>query len=776
MAVATQLAELKDVLAPEARHRKLLLGTYALLVVLLVAYLVSVLARHNGSYWTWLDGWVIDVFEVVASGLCLSRIWIKRTGRAVAGFLGISLLCWAIGDIFLTVESIGGATPPVPSMADVFYLAFYPFAYVGVVLLMRKEIKRISPPSWLDGGVAGLGAAALCSAFAFHTIARSTGGSGLSVATNLAYPIGDILLLALVVAGTTLLAGRGRTPWALIAAGVALNVVGDTSNLFSSSFGASRIGDTFNAFAWPAAILLISIAVWIRPRSSGRALAQNLFAERATGFLLPGVATAVGLAVLLVAALHPLGRVSIGLATATLVVAGLRLSLSARSLRALTEERHRQALTDELTGLGNRRKLFNAFESFFEERDSVIDEVKNLAFLFVDLDHFKEINDSFGHQAGDELLRQLGPRLNSAVRNTDVVVRLGGDEFAVLLIGADVEDAKRVAERLTESIEEPFVLDMVRAKISASIGISILSTDAEDSAGLLRCADVAMFRAKLGNSSFAFYDETLDDDNTLLMAEELRTAVERREFVLHYQPQLDLRTGVITAVEALLRWPNRRLGMVPPLKFLPVAEEAGLMPALTALVLDDALAQCAEWRAHAFDVAVSVNVSASNLLDPGFADMVRGLLLRHEVPARALVLEITETCIISDYERSRKVIEDLRALGLIVSIDDFGAGFTSLAYLGDLAVGELKLDRIFVTGLASEDRSRDLALIRSTIELAHALRLRVVAEGIEDAATLELLRELRCDIAQGYFIGRPAPAENLAFSSSAQAANRELVG
>jgi EAL domain-containing protein (putative c-di-GMP-specific phosphodiesterase class I) len=317
---------------------------------------------------------------------------------------------------------------------------------------------------------------------------------------------------------------------------------------------------------------------------------------------------------------------------------------------------------------------------------------------------------------------------------------------------------------------------MVSARISASIGISILETDATDSAGLLRCADVAMFRAKAGNSSFAFYDETLDDDNVLLMAEELRVAVERKGFAIHYQPQLDLRTGEICAVEALLRWPNDRLGMVPPLKFLPVAEEAGLMPSLTALVLDGALEQCAAWRANSHEVAVSVNLSASNLLDPGFTELVSELLEHHGVPPSALVLEITETCIISDYERSKKVIEDLRDLGLVISIDDFGAGFTSLAYLGDLAVGELKLDRIFVTGLASERRTRDLALIRSTIELGHALRLRVVAEGIEDGATLALLAELGCDIAQGYFISMPVPAEKLVLESAIGVpGNRALV-
>ncbi len=256
---------------------------------LLVAFLVTVLVRRNGSYWTWLDGWGVDCFEVLVSALCIARGLLKRPGRAVALTLGLGLLAWSVGDIFLTIESLGGATPPNPSLADLFYLLFYPLTYVAVVLLMRREIKRISPPSWLDGIIAGLGSATLCAAFAFHSIEHTAGGSALGVATNLAYPIGDVLLLGLIVAATALLSGRGKGPWALMATGIALNVVGDTSNLFGSSFGGGRVGSTFNAIAWPAAILLMSMSVWLRPRST-----TPLVAERTSGFLLPGYRYGIG--------------------------------------------------------------------------------------------------------------------------------------------------------------------------------------------------------------------------------------------------------------------------------------------------------------------------------------------------------------------------------------------------------------------------------------------------------------------------------------------------
>jgi diguanylate cyclase (GGDEF)-like protein len=443
---------------------------------------------------------------------------------------------------------------------------------------------------------------------------------------------------------------------------------------------------------------------------------------------------------------------------------GLRLLLSVRGLRTVTQDRLRQSLTDELTGLRNRRYLLQMLEAFFGDEGDRRVSKRRLAFLFIDLNRFKEVNDSFGHSAGDELLKQLGPRLTDSLRGSEVLVRLGGDEFGIVLVDADADDATAVAQRLITSIEEPFILKGVRAVVGASIGIAIAPRDATDGATLLRCADIAMYRAKLGDSSFAVYDPDLDENGNLWrLGEELRVAVEEGQFELHYQPQLDLRTGVIPAVEALLRWPHPRLGFVPPLRFLPLAEEAHLMPSLTRWVLDRALAQCAAWRAAGNPVTVSVNASPTNLLDAGFTDFVRELLARHGLPAEALVLEVTETSIIANLEGTKRVIEELRDLGVVVSIDDFGAGFTSLAYLGDLAVGELKLDGVFIIDLAAGNRERDIELVRATIELGHAMGLRVVAECIEDKNTLDLLSELGCDLGQGYFIGRPLPADRISF-------------
>jgi diguanylate cyclase (GGDEF)-like protein len=764
---------LDDPNRPQPRSaRSRLFIAYALLGLVLGAYIVSVLFRKPGVTVAWIDGWGVDAFEFVVASLCLAKAFVHRTRRWVPMALGCALFSWCAGDIATTIESLGGRTPPSPSIADVFYLAFYPLAYVAVVLFMRGELRRLTSPSWLDGAVAGFGAAAICAGFAFHSIVHSTGGSALAAAVNLAYPIGDLLLLALVVGGTAVLPGRSKAPWLLLAGACALNAVGDTFNLFQSSVGATSVGSIFNAVAWPGAFLLMSIAVWLRPRP-----ADPLVRQRPTGFLLPGIAAAAALAILLDGTLHRLSRLSIGLATATLVLVGIRLAVSARGLRILTAQRHEQSITDELTGLGNRRYLFHVLDSFFKDAVNPELPARELAFLYVDLDHFKEINDSFGHPAGDELLRQLGPRLTASLRGSDVLVRLGGDEFVVVLVDADAKYATAVAERLMASIEEPFVLNVVSASIGASIGIAIAPTHATDAAGLLRCGDIAMYRAKLGLGAIETYNAHIDDDGNLLrLAEELRMAVQEQQFILYYQPQLNLRTGEICGVEALLRWPHTRLGMVPPLKFIPIAEEAGLMPALTALVLDGALAQCALWRAAGHEICVSINVSPSNLLHEGFTSLIRQQLDHYQMPAEALVLEITETCIIADYGRARAVIEELRDLGLTVSIDDFGAGFTSLAHLSDLAVGELKLDSSFVSGLVANDKARDLDLVRSTIELGHALGLRVVAEGVEDLATLELLGQLGCDLAQGYFISRPMPADELVLKSEVTTAAEAVLG
>jgi diguanylate cyclase (GGDEF)-like protein len=729
---------------------------YTVLALLLAGYLAWLLLAPVPTGSPLINGWGVDLFELAGGALCVAAGLRRQTSRAVPLILGTGLLSWGLGDVVLTIESLGGATAPTPSIADAFYLAFFPLAWVAIVLFIRGATRRLSLVNWLDGAVAGLGAGALCAAFAFEAIERSTGRGALGTVVNLAYPVGDVLLLLMVAGGTTVLGGRRRAPWLLLAAGITINVAGDTMNLLGSSADGS-VAVVLNAIAWPTSILLISIAMWLEPGP------PDLLAEqRETGSALPALAGAAGLAILLLGTIGHVNRVAIGLATATLLAVVVRTALSVRGLRALTRERHHLAVTDHLTGLGNRRRMSEVLDAFFGGQP---DGERLLAFLFIDLDGFKEVNDSFGHPAGDEVLRQLGERLSGSLGGSDLLVRVGGDEFAAVLIDADAERAATIADRLGCSLHEPFPIDAFAVQIGASIGVALAPGDADDTPSLVRCADLAMYRAKLAREPFAFYEAGLDSADRLGLAEELRQSIESDQLTLQYQPVLDLRSGTVVKVEALVRWPHPSLGLIPPLEFLPLAEEARLMGLLTRWVLHHALAQVSCWRDAGHQIGVAVNVSASDLLDPEFVGLIAMSLAQHELPAEALILEITETTVITEFERSTRVLQELRDLGVSVSLDDFGAGFTSLAYLGRLPASELKLDRSFIARLMAGANDRDVALVRATIELGHSLGLSVVAEGVEDFPTLQLLGELHCDLAQGYFVGRPCPAETVSFSS-----------
>ena len=735
------------------------LAFYGVALVLLLGFGASLLVRHAGQVWPVIDNQLVDAFEVIVALGCLARGLRRGEGRGTALALGAGLLAWALGDVAWTLES----SPGSPSVADGFYLVFYPLAYLAVVLNVRRHLGHRELSVWLDGVIAGLGAAAVCASFAFDTILHTIGGSATSVAVNLAYPIGDLILLALAMCAVVMVPGRPAR-LLLFAAGCAVMAVGDTVYLVQSSAGTYEVGTLLN-LTWPAAIFLLSASVWLP--TSVRSGATRF--DRMPRFVVPGLAAVAGILILMVGNTQHVSRVALGLAMATLAAAGVRLAMSLRSLNTLTEERRHQAVTDELTGLGNRRYLLDELDRSFGTLDGAHrgQGRRRLALLLIDLDHFKEINDSFGHPTGDALLRQIGPRIGGAVRPGDVVARLGGDEFAVLLSGADAAAATEVAERITSALVAPITVDGASLHVGASIGIAVAPEHAADTAELLRCADVAMYRAKGAHSSFDTYEAALDDGaDRLRLMEELRVAMRSGELALHFQPQIDLRTGEVVAVEALLRWPHRRLGLVPPDQFLPLAEESGMISHLTEWVLEEAVAACAQWWRAGHQAAVSVNLLATDLLDTSLPDQVTEILARHGLPPRALVLEITETMVMADLTRARRVIKCLSDSGIVVSIDDFGTGFSSLAYLSDLAVGELKLDKMFISRLrVGETPGRDESIVRSVMNLGHALGLRVVAEGIERLDLIDFLVELGCDRGQGFGIEAPRPANQLDFTA-----------
>ena len=413
-----------------------------------------------------------------------------------------------------------------------------------------------------------------------------------------------------------------------------------------------------------------------------------------------------------------------------------------------------QALHDSLTDLPNRVLLHDRLQQAIRAAERTRSSV---ALLVMDLDRFKEVNDTFGHHTGDLLLEQLGERLGSVLRSSDTIARLGGDEFAVLLPTATVEDARQIAERLLQVLEEPFTLGGLQLEIDASIGIALSPDHGQDADALLRRADVAMYVAKRKNVGHALYTADQDEHSPmrLAMVSELRRAIDQDELSLYFQPKLDLETGEVTCAEALVRWDHPTHGLLSPDVFVPIAEQTGLIRPLARWVLDAALRQCNRWRRDGLDLSVAVNLSMRNLHDPEVVDTIRQLLLRWGIPPARLVIEITESSLMADAARAMDVLGRLRGMGVSVSIDDFGTGYSSLAYLKRLPVDELKIDKSFVAHIASD--GNDAAIVRSTIGLAHDLGLSVVAEGIEDQQTLEFLAELGCDVAQGYFISRPLP-------------------
>jgi diguanylate cyclase (GGDEF)-like protein len=429
-----------------------------------------------------------------------------------------------------------------------------------------------------------------------------------------------------------------------------------------------------------------------------------------------------------------------------------------RTARISAEKEH-QALHDPLTDLPNR----SSFDDTLQRRAAQDRrQAPRAAVLLIDLDRFKEVNDTLGHQAGDELLRQIGPRLHGVVPDGATISRFGGDEFAVLLPEvADEAEAHAVALRLSHSIEEPFRVDGFNLEVQASIGVALFPDHGTLSDELIKRADIAMYVAKRLQTGAEIYDPEQDHHSTrrLELVSELRKAIMDGEIVLYYQPKLDLATGRVQSAEALVRWMHPRLGLVPPSEFVPVAEHTGLIRPLTSYVLTTAVRQAAAWRTAGREIAVAVNLSARNLHDGGIITEVPVNLSRFGLPSRLLRLEITESSIMADPVRARKSLDALHDMGVGLSIDDFGTGYSSLAYLQNLPVSEIKIDRSFVMNLV--DNLADQAIVRSTIELAKNLGLTSTAEGVETEEALCWLRRTGCDQAQGYHVARPMTAESM---------------
>jgi diguanylate cyclase (GGDEF)-like protein/PAS domain S-box-containing protein len=414
-----------------------------------------------------------------------------------------------------------------------------------------------------------------------------------------------------------------------------------------------------------------------------------------------------------------------------------------------------QALHDALTGLPNRTLLHDRLSHALvsaRKQDGIF------ALIVMDLDRFKDINDTLGHHTGDLLLQQVCARLIRLVRPSDTVARLGGDEFALLLPGADEVYARHVSQKVMLALNKLFEIGNHQLYVGGSLGIALYPQHGDDVPSLIQHADVAMYQAKRSNSGCSVYDVQQDRHSVhrLELEKDLREAIENDTLELHYQPKVDLRNGAMIGVEALLRWNHPQHGVVAPNELIPMTEETGLIKPLTMWVLNAALHQCSEWRRTGIDLNVAINLSVWNLQDPSLVDSIRAALATWGVPPANLGLEITESGMMADPERAQISLNALDAMGIELAIDDYGTGFSSLAYLHRLPVDSLKIDKSFVMDMVTN--ADNTTIVRSTIDLAHGLGIKVVAEGVETEQAYQQLCDMGCNTAQGYYIGRPKPA------------------
>ncbi len=731
-----------------------------------------------------------------------ARRWGWPSGAPL--FLGLAILCQTTGQVvYMYLEDVRHQGALFPSWADVFFLCVYPCALVGILHVLRRPLSdaRRVP---LDGLLFVVALITFSWFFVLGPLVLQAGQTPFS-AVGVAFPIGDLLLVVCLI----LLIARARDDQrrgalALLALALTTIVVTDSVYNYQLLHNGYAAGTLLN-IGWVLGYSFLGLGALSLRYAGAAAMAVGssmartetndspLSPTRGTHLvhaLLPYIVVPV-VFVLVVYTSRQQGdlRLEAGVYLGGAVLVGLVLLRQALVLReiialyanndalshanshlaSVNTKLEILATTDPLTGLTNRALLR-------ERAEQALAVAPRLALLLMDLDRFKEVNDTLGHQVGDLLLQRIGPRIRTVVGAVDTVARLGADEFAILLPGTDVAEAEHVAKMLLTVLAEPFDLDGRRVDIGASIGIALYPDHCADPITLLRQADVAMYVAKHTRTGYAVY--TAEQDNytphRLALMGELREALAANELTVHYQPLVTLASGQMVGVEALLRWPHPQRGMVSPDEFIPLAERNGLITAVTAWALEHTLAQAAVWEATGLKVDVAVNLSAYTLHDPSVYDLVVGVLHRHGLAPTRLTLEITESALMLDPERARAMLGRLRDLGVRVSIDDFGTGYSSLGYLKDLPADEVKIDKGFVMGMGAGDHLsalKNAALVQSIVAMAHALGLGVVAEGVETAEAEQRLVALRCDTAQGYHLSRPLPPEEL----ERWARGRELV-
>jgi diguanylate cyclase (GGDEF)-like protein len=732
------------------------------------SWLIALLVGVTWCVWYVLadvtvGSWLYSTFGLACIALMALGLLLHRPARLLPWLLlllGVVLL--SVGDIGWFAYSLGGEEAPFPSILDGAYLAGYVAIAAGIVWLFRSRLPGGDHGSLIDALILTCGVGILVWIF---LMAPQLGDQSLDLVSTLValgYPLMDVLLIG-VVARLLFQSAQRAPAFRLLLAYLVLYSVTDFIYGVQVLEG-TYVGGILDA-GWILGIFLLATAT-LHPSM------RDLGPSTKPSELKLGRArlAALTLACLLAPAAFVVQTLRGQNADVGVVIGGwvilfllvlMRLSLTVESLRTTLRERHDlereleyRALHDGLTGLANRH--------LFGERlhTALHDDGGMVGILFIDLDDFKTVNDTLGHEAGDELLVSVAARIRSAVRPTDLAARLGGDEFAILLVGvADEASAESAAYRVLDALRRPIQVQGNDYVACASIGVAVGSAPHVDASDLMRNADIAMYLAKgQGKQQVQLYQPALHADvaRRLGVKADLQRAIDDREFVLHYQPIISLADGEIVSVEALVRWAHPTRGLVPPLEFIPTAEATGLILPLGRWILDEALRQAAEWqRELGRSIPMSVNLSAIQLEDATIIPDVAAALARHGLMAESLVLEVTESRDL-DRESIATTVEGLRALGVRIAIDDFGTGYSSFGCLGRLAVDYLKLDRKFVDAMGSDRREATLG--RAIIQLGTSLGLETVAEGIETAAQLSTLRDLGVEYGQGFLVDRPMTA------------------
>jgi diguanylate cyclase (GGDEF)-like protein len=726
----------------------------AALAVGVIAFTVTSVLYPGAGHSVLFSTSLYSVLNVAAAALIAVRAYRLRADRVAWSLIAAGMAFSALGDVVYALWVPNGQSP---SAADPEYLPYYPLVYAGLLLLMRARLRRVPHAIRLDSLVCALAIAALAAALMAGPIHAAAARAPTTVLVGLIYPWGDLILLALAASMLPIIGWRNGLSWAFLVVGFIGFAVADTAYLFQTSANSYRVGAPLDAL-WPISSLLVVLASWARWSSMAPMPRRGLGSY--------GVPVACTVVALGVAALGDNSALASTLAALSLIAVAVRFSATFRDVSMLAET-HAHAMTDRLTALPNLRSLMTALTAFSgfaaHERSPTTRVYSRRALLLLKLCQFDEINASIGRHLSDELLCHTATRLASTVRREDLLVRVGHDQFAVLLapVRSDLFTARDRAGRLLEAMSEPFELDAITVHVDARIAIALYPDHCEHPQELLNRAETAMLHAKSAISKIAVYDSAVelyrDDDPDFI--EKLRIALlDGDELTLHYQPKINADDSSVHSVEALLRWHHPSRGLLLPEEFLPVAERAGLTRTIADRTINLALEQIQCWRDEGLALAVAVNFSTSNLLDLDLAVTIERLLQTYGISPDSLIIEIAESALV-DSERSRNTVAALRLLGVRISLDDYGTGWSSLARLQDVSVDELKLDKVLVTRLSRDPRS--VASVRSTVALAESLGAELVAEGVEDEVTLSALRRFGCAITQGLVHSPPLPSEEL---------------